>query len=81
VRLTWPLTGRSEEMHQIGAALSESQVAGVLISGGPGVGKSRVAREALTVAAANGCQARWAVATSNAKPIPLGAFASWVPRT
>jgi DNA-binding CsgD family transcriptional regulator len=66
-------------MRLIGVALSEPDISGVLISGGPGVGKSRVAREALTVAAANGRQTRWAVATSNAKPIPLGALAAWVP--
>ena len=51
VRLQWSLTGRSEEMGVIEAALSASDVRGVVICGAAGVGKSRVAREALGVAA------------------------------
>ena len=34
-------------------------------------------REALNAAASKGCEVRWVVATSSAKSLPLGAFASW----
>lgn len=47
--------------------------------GSAGVGKSRLAREALHCAAANGRQVRWAVGTTSAQHIPLGAFESWAP--
>jgi DNA-binding CsgD family transcriptional regulator len=78
VRLTWPLTGRSEEMQLISAAISHPDTAGLLLSGAAGVGKSRVAKEALSVAESRGCEIRWAVATTAARALPLGAFASFV---
>ena len=77
VRLAWPLTGRTEEMQAIQAAISAADLTGVLVCGPAGVGKSRIAREALSAAASNGCEVRWAVATSSSKTLPLGAFASW----
>jgi DNA-binding CsgD family transcriptional regulator len=43
------------------------------------VGKSRIAREALTAAASEGCDTRWTVGTSSAQAIPLGAFTAWAP--
>ncbi len=77
--LSWPLAGRSEEMRTIEAAISAPEVAGVLIRGAAGVGKSRTAREALSVAASRGCETRWTVGTSSAQAIPLGAFTAWAP--
>lgn len=74
-RLAWPLTGRSEEMRLIKAAISDPDLAGIVVCGAAGVGKSRIAREAL--AALTGCEVRWAVGTSAARSVPLGAFASW----
>ena len=41
------------------------------------MGKSRVAREALSAAEAAGQETRWAVASSSARALPLGAFAQW----
>jgi DNA-binding CsgD family transcriptional regulator len=79
VRLSWPLIGRIEEMRTIGAAISPSAVAGVLVCGAPGVGKSRIAREALAAAASQGCETRWTVGTASARAIPLGAFTAWAP--
>ena len=52
--LSWPLVGRTEEMRTIEAAISASDVAGILICGAAGVGKSRIAREALSAAASAG---------------------------
>jgi hypothetical protein len=79
VRLTWPLIGRSQEMRVIGAAMSDPDSSGVVICGAAGVGKSRIAREALSSLASKGCETRWAVGTSSARELPLGAFASWAP--
>lgn len=79
MRLSWPLIGRSVEMRTVEAAISASDVAGTLICGAAGVGKSRMAREALSAAAAQGCETRWTVGTSSARAIPLGAFTAWAP--
>jgi DNA-binding CsgD family transcriptional regulator len=77
-RLAWPLTGRSEEMRLIKAAMLDPDSSGIVVCGAAGVGKSRIAREAL--AALTGCEVRWVVGTSAARSVPLGAFASWVGR-
>ena len=77
MRLSWPLTGRSEEMGAIEAAILASDVSGIVVFGAAGVGKSRIAREALTAAVSRGCEGRWAVGTSSARTLPLGAFTAW----
>jgi DNA-binding CsgD family transcriptional regulator len=77
VRLTWPLTGRSKEQRLIEAAIFDSALAGVVVCGAAGVGKSRIAREALSSAGSQGCEVRWIVGTSSARSIPLGALSSW----
>jgi DNA-binding CsgD family transcriptional regulator len=77
MRLSWPLTGRSEEMGAIEAAIVASDVSGIVISGAAGVGKSRIAREAVSAAGSRGCEGRWAVGTSSARTVPLGAFTAW----
>ncbi|WP_077104041.1 LuxR C-terminal-related transcriptional regulator [Mycobacterium terramassiliense] len=79
MRLPWPLVGRSEEMAAIEAAISASDASGVVVHGAAGVGKSRIAREALTAAESRGCECRLAVGTSSARLIPLGAFTAWAP--
>lgn len=76
MRLSWPLTGRSEEMRAIEAILT-SDVSGLVIRGAAGVGKSRIAREALLAAESRGYECRWAVGTTAARGIPLGAFTAW----
>jgi DNA-binding CsgD family transcriptional regulator/tetratricopeptide (TPR) repeat protein len=77
VRLTWVLTGRSEELRLIEAAISTPDTSGMVICGAAGVGKSRIAREALLSAASKGRETRWAVGSSSARVLPLGAFAAW----
>jgi hypothetical protein len=78
VRFAWPMIGRSAEMRVIEAAISAADLSGIVVSGAAGVGKSRIAREGIDAAASTGCQTRWAVATSSARALPLGAFAAWV---
>ncbi len=73
------MVGRTKEMRIVEAALSAPAESGILISGPEGVGKSRIAREALSAVAANGGETRWTAGTSAARDIPLGAFSAWVP--
>ena len=75
--MRWPLIGRTEEMRAIEAAIFASDVSGIVVHGAAGVGKSRIAREALRSAQSRGCQTRLAVGTSSARAIPLGVFSAW----
>ncbi len=69
------LTGRDSELATLRRALSGvGNYAGVVIAGAAGVGKTRLARELLTQAAAAGTRTNWVVGTASARPIPLGAF-------
>jgi len=76
---TWPLTGRTRDMQVVESALSMPGVAGVVICGASGVGKSRLAREVVTAAACRGCVTHWVSGTSSARTLPLGAFSAWAP--
>ncbi|MET0900060.1 MAG: LuxR family transcriptional regulator [Mycobacterium sp.] len=79
MRLSWPMTGRAREMGAIEAAISAPAVSGILICGPEGIGKSRIAREAMAAATSHGCTTRWTAGTSSARAVPLGAFAAWAP--
>ena len=73
----WPLTGRAEELSRIsGLTRRRDGPAGVVLAGAAGVGKTRLAREALAAAEQRGAVTRWAVATASARVLPLGAFAA-----
>lgn len=71
---SWPLTGRDEELRSVVAAIRPGG-AGIVVAGPAGVGKTRLAREALTVAEARGATVVWAHGSTAARPFPLGAFA------
>jgi DNA-binding CsgD family transcriptional regulator len=77
MRLSWPLTGRTEELRSIGTAIADPDSAGIIVCGAAGVGKSRVAREALAMATSQGCVARWVVGTTAGRGLPFGALSSW----
>src|SRR3984893_18873627 len=79
MQMRWPLVGRSEEMRATQAAISASDVSGIVVYGAAGVGKSRIAREALSAAESHGCEGRLAVGTSSARAIPLGVLSAWAP--
>ncbi len=49
----------------------------MVVCGPAGVGKSRIAREALSEVATRGYEDRWVVGTSSAREVPLGAFSAW----
>ena len=54
-------------MQTIVAAITEPGLAGILVSGPAGVGKSRIVREGLASVAAQGFEPRWAVGTMSAR--------------
>ena len=77
--VTWSLVGRREELALVDKALGAPGTSGVVLAGAAGVGKTRLAREALTAAEAKGWVVRWAVATEAAASIPFGALAPLLP--
>ena len=75
----WPLIGRREELSILDRILGDGQFRGVLLAGAPGVGKTRLAREALAAAGAQGCFTGWAAASRAVAAIPFGAMAHLLP--
>ena len=71
---TWPLTGRDVELRRVATSI-RAGAAGVLVAGPAGVGKTRLAREALATVAGTGVVSVWAHGSAAARPMPLGAFA------
>ena len=74
----WPLIGRTHELDWIAAAQAAGK-SGVVLVGGAGIGKSRLARAALTQAEQRGAATVWVQATRSAASVPLGAFAGVIP--
>jgi DNA-binding CsgD family transcriptional regulator len=72
----WPFEGREAEREAIRSAQAESDVDTVLITGPAGVGKTRLAREAV---AGLDAHVRWVTATRAAKAVPFGAVAPLLP--
>lgn len=75
----WSLVGRDEELNLIDRRRAAGTRA-VVVTGRAGVGKSRLAREALARLERAGSTTRWAQATRSAAAVPLGAFAGLLPR-
>jgi YVTN family beta-propeller protein len=73
----WPLIGRDQEIAEVTGLIGNNAYRGVALAGKPGVGKSRLAREAIQTAADAGWTLRRAAATATSRSIPLGAFAQW----
>ncbi|WP_143549055.1 AAA family ATPase [Rhodococcus sp. ACS1] len=74
----WPLVGRKEERHLINATITGTGgFGGIAIAGAAGVGKSRLAREAITHVRPGRWIPRWARATTSARALPLGTFTEW----
>jgi DNA-binding CsgD family transcriptional regulator len=76
---TWPLVGRREELAVVRDFLVRPGCAGVVVAGAAGVGKTRLATEALHAAEAAGAATAWATATRAAASIPFGALAHLLP--
>jgi DNA-binding CsgD family transcriptional regulator len=73
----WPLIGRTEELAVIAVAArtTADRAGGIVLSGSAGVGKTRVAREAVASCGSHNAQRHWIVGTASARSVPLGAFA------
>lgn len=74
----WPLVGRQDELRQMANALKAGG-RGLILAGGAGVGKTRLATELLNQVEAGGGHTARVIATRAASGIPLGAFASLLP--
>jgi DNA-binding CsgD family transcriptional regulator len=75
----WPFRGREAELALIAQAMGDPAVAGIVVAGEAGVGKSRLALEALGQADPERYVVKGAVATRATRPIPLGALAQLLP--
>lgn len=73
----WPFEGRLTELASIHAAFAGSAVDGLMICAPPGIGKTRLAREALSALAAG--RTVWIGATRAAATIPFAAVAPLIP--
>ncbi len=76
---SWPLVGRREELEFLERATNRPGTAGVVVAGTPGVGKTRLVREALSRAEGEGRTTAWSQATRSSAQIPFGAFAHFLP--
>lgn len=75
MRRLWPLVGRADDLSVIGEVMGGLRgPAGLVLAGDAGVGKTRLAREALTLAEQHGVVVRWVTATASSRNLPLGAF-------
>ena len=74
------MIGRGEELAAVEKALTSLSSRAVVLAGAPGVGKTRLALEALGLCEARGCVVRWAAATQAASLIPFGAVTHLLPR-
>lgn len=75
----WPLVGRHRELDLAVAALTGPTGRGVAFTGGPGVGKSRLADDVLAVVEASGRRVVRALGTVSARDVPMGALAHLLP--
>lgn len=73
----WPLVGRTEELAVVAEATRSGvdRARGIVLSGSAGVGKTRVAREAVGRFGGRSTRRHWIVGTASARSVPLGAFA------
>jgi ATP/maltotriose-dependent transcriptional regulator MalT len=75
----WPLVGRGDELEQVGDALADGAMRGVLIQGPAGVGKTRLADECFEFATRGGRAGGRATATGIAGGLSLGALMPLLP--
>ena len=77
--VSWPLVGRQVELEALVADVRDARGRGVVLAGAAGVGKTRVAREALARVQAAGSDVEWVAATRAAASIPFGAVSHLLP--
>ncbi|MGH3965491.1 MAG: LuxR C-terminal-related transcriptional regulator [Pseudonocardiaceae bacterium] len=77
--VVWPLVGRQDVLRRIVETMRRTGCAGVVLVGAVGVGKTRLAVEALDEAGRRGLDTLWTVATEAAAGIPYGPVAGLLP--
>jgi DNA-binding CsgD family transcriptional regulator len=77
--LDWPLVGRRDELDVFRRALDDAQTGGICLVGAPGVGKTRLVREAVSAAAAEGLTTSLGSGTEAARGLPFGALSHLLP--
>ena len=75
----WPFTARTDELRDIGAGYEDVEQGGVLVVGVAGVGKTRLAEEAVRLAERAGLPTARASGHAAMRDIPLGALAHLLP--
>jgi DNA-binding CsgD family transcriptional regulator/tetratricopeptide (TPR) repeat protein len=79
VSTAWSLVGRDAELGRIEAAINDASCGGVVLIGPAGVGKTRLAKEAVELAVANEAIVRSVRATEAASSIPFAALGPLLP--
>jgi DNA-binding NarL/FixJ family response regulator len=74
----WPLVGRASDLQALLEALRRPGSGGCVVAGPPGVGKTRLAREA-AAALEREASVEWTAATAASASIPFGALAHLLP--
>lgn len=77
--ITWPLVGRDDELAIVAETLGDDAGRGLVIAGAAGVGKTRLAREALRLGRSQSLRGVAVSGSRSAATIPLGAFATVLP--
>lgn len=77
--MEWPLVGRVPELQRLQQVLAGSGPGGMVVFGDAGLGKTRLVREALTLAERLRRPTELVVATRSAESIPFGALAHLIP--
>ncbi|MCU1390835.1 MAG: transcriptional regulator, LuxR family [Ilumatobacteraceae bacterium] len=75
----WPLIGRERELGVIAEVLGRPDASGVVLAGAAGVGKTRLATEAMRLGDRSGFATARVVASRAASAIPFGALAPLLP--
>jgi DNA-binding CsgD family transcriptional regulator len=78
-REAWPLVGRTAELDLVERTLFEPRSGGVVVAGVAGVGKTRLAAEAVARAEASGWRIARVRATRSGRDIPFGAMSGLLP--
>ncbi|WP_030454947.1 helix-turn-helix transcriptional regulator [Herbidospora cretacea] len=78
-RSSWPLVGRAAALRVVTESAAQPDVEGVVVVGPPGVGRTRLVKEAATRLAASGHPVSSATGTRAAGTIPLGALLHLAP--
>ena len=75
----WPLVGRAAELEELAAWFGAGDTGGVLLTGGAGLGKTRIAEECLRLAVDAGLTVARAHGHPEARSIPFAALAHLLP--